>query len=58
VSELRLENPWVFTAVNTVAWVLVWGTIQVVLFDGGVFTAVLQAGLAGVAFSALYLYLG
>ena len=52
-----MQNPWVFTTVNTVAWVLVWGAIQVALFDGGLFEAVLQAGLAGIVFSMLYLYL-
>lgn len=57
MSELNWQNPWVFTAVNTVAWVLVWGTIQLLFFDGGLFEAVLQAGLAGIAFSVLYLYL-
>jgi hypothetical protein len=52
-----MQNPWIFTTVNTVAWVLVWGAIQLFLFDGGLFEAVLQAGLAGIAFSILYLYL-
>jgi hypothetical protein len=57
VPDLTLRNPWVFTTVNTVAWVVVWGAIQLFLFDGGLFEAVLQAGLAGIAFSMLYLYL-
>jgi len=35
VTELNMRNPWVFTAVNTVIWVLVWSTVQVLLFDGG-----------------------
>ncbi len=51
-----MRNPWVFTTVNVVAWVLVWGAVQLLLFDGGLFEAVLQAGLAGIAFSVLYLY--
>jgi len=58
VAELSMRNPWMFTAVNTVVWALVWGAVQLLLFDGGVFMAVLQAGLAGIVFSALYLYLG
>ncbi|MDS0257980.1 hypothetical protein NDI56_01000 [Haloarcula sp. S1CR25-12] len=57
MPELSMRNPWVFTTVTTVAWVLVWGAIQLLLFDGGLFEAVLQAGLAGIAFSVLYLYL-
>ncbi len=56
MPELSLRNPWVFTTVNVVAWVLVWGTVQLLLFDDGLFEAVLQAGLAGIAFSILYLY--
>ncbi|MFC6756058.1 MULTISPECIES: hypothetical protein [Haloarcula] len=57
MPDLTLRNPWVFTTVNTLAWVIVWGAIQLVLLDGGLFEAVLQAGLAGIAFSVLYLYL-
>lgn len=52
-----MRNPWVFTTVTTVTWVLVWGAIQLLLFDDGLFEAVLQAGLAGIAFSILYTYL-
>jgi len=54
VPKLPLWNPWVFT---TVARVVVWRAIQLLLFDGGLFMAVLQAGLAGIAFSVLRLYL-
>ena len=57
LSELHLGNPWVFTTVNVVAWAVVWGAVQLLLFGEGVFAAVVQAGLAGVVFSALYLYL-
>ena len=58
MSELSLRNPWLFTAVNAVAWALVWGGIQFLLFGGGVFTAAVEAGLAGIVFSMLYLYFG
>jgi len=47
----------VFTTVNIVLWAVVWGAVQLLLFGEGVFAAVVQAGLAGVVFSALYLYL-
>lgn len=57
MPDLSLQNPWVFTTVTTVAWVLVWGAIQLLLFEDGLFMAVLQAGLAGIVFSMLYLYL-
>ena len=57
MADLTLRNPWVFTTVTTVVWVLVWETIQLLFFDGGRFEAVLQAGLAGIAFSILYLNL-
>ena len=57
LSELHLRNPWVFTTVNVVVWAVVWGAVQLLLFGEGVFAAVVQAGLAGVVFSALYLYL-
>ena len=57
MAESRLENPWVFTAVNVVLWVAGWGLIHSLFFDDGLFMAVLQAGLAGIVFSMLYRYL-
>lgn len=56
MSELDLRNPWVFTTVNAVVWATVWGGVQFALFGDGVFVAAVQAGLAGVVFSAMYLY--
>ena len=59
MSELSLKNPWVFTAVNVAVWALVWGGVQLLLFGGGgAYSAAVEAGLAAVVFSALYLYLG
>jgi len=57
MASLTPENPWVFTTVNVVVWAAVCGLVQVVLFDGGVFQAVVEAEFAGIVFSMLSLYL-
>lgn len=56
MAAIDLENPWVFGAVVTAIWVVLFGTLEAVLFDGQLLRALLQGFAGGLAFSLISYY--
>ena len=56
MTSVDLENPWTFTGVMTVIWMVVFGLIEVVLFDLDLLSAVIQGSAGGAAFGVIYAY--
>jgi hypothetical protein len=57
VLRFDLENPWVYVFTNIVVWVVVVSTIQTVLFDGELTSAVIRGTGGGFVCGITMLYL-
>lgn len=54
MAGVDTENLLVFAAVVTVVWVVIVGTLEVLLFDGTLRSAVVQGLVGGVVFALAY----
>ena len=52
----RLTNPWLYIPMNVVVWVLLWVSIDVLLSDGSVISAVIPGAAGGLAFGIFTYY--
>lgn len=51
MGGLAVDNPWLFTGLSVVVWVLLWVGIEVLLFDGDMIGAAIPGAVAGLAFA-------
>jgi len=58
MREMILERPWVFTGVVVLVWILLWGSIEVFLFDGDLIGSIITGALSGLIFAIFYIVLG
>lgn len=49
MASFDLENQWVFIMANVVAWVVISGVFELVLFDGSLVEAIIPAVAGGLA---------
>jgi len=49
MTSFDLENQWVFITTNVVAWVVIWGVFELVLFDGSLLEGIIPAVAGGLA---------
>jgi hypothetical protein len=52
----RLTNPWLYIPMNVVVWVLLWVSIDMLLSDGSVISAVIPGAAGGLAFGIFTYY--
>lgn len=57
MEHVDVRNPWVFTGVIILVWVLLWAGIEVLLFDDDLLGAVITGVLSGLAFAISYIIL-
>lgn len=53
--EFSLENPWIFTVLVIIVWVLLWGTLELFFFDVDLIGAVITGLLTGLVFGLFYI---
>ena len=54
MADNSLKNPWIFTVVVVVVWILVWGGVELLLFDDDPTGAVITGAVSGLAFALFY----
>ena len=52
-----LENPWVYSAIMVVIWVVIWTVLGVFVFDEALGAAAITGAFGGLAFALVFQYL-
>lgn len=52
-----LEKPVIWSVSTILVWVVIYGSLEMVLFDGDLASAAIQGLAGGIAFSLFYLYI-
>jgi len=54
MTEYSLKNPWAFTSLVILVWVLVWGSIEFLIFGINLLNAVIMGSVIGLVFGLSY----